>query len=205
MNSISYSLFKNESLLSILVLIFIVFLLCLLLKKILPPFTYKRSQVDKVEYVPASSKTTYTKKDLYWILLLTGIYAVVSLYDLGHTKMPSTTWQPSSNEQQIIFELNKTHQEYLNFSMQSTPNFNNKVFLTISYKKNVLLKVMLKKGIYIDQYLQDMCMRFLILHYTLKQERNIANHAIGERKTNVYDIKEAIAGYIDLARILYRA
>lgn len=94
---------------------------------------------------------------------------------------------------------------YLNFSMQSTPNFNNKVFLTISYKKNVLLKVMLKKGIYIDQYLQDMCMRFLILHYTLKQERNIANHAIGERKTNVYDIKEAIAGYIDLARILYRA
>ena len=29
--------------------------------------------------------------------------------------------------------------------------------------------------------------------------------AIGERKTNVYDIKEAIAGYIDLARILYRA
>lgn len=45
----------------------------------------------------------------------------------------------------------------------------------------------------------------LILHYTLKQERNIANHAIGERKTNVYDIKEAIAGYIDLARILYRA
>lgn len=109
------------------------------------------------------------------------------------------------NGKQIIFELNKTHQEYLNFSMQSTPNFNNKVFLTISYKKNVLLKVMLKKGIYIDQYLQDMCMRFLILHYTLKQERNIANHAIGERKTNVYDIKEAIAGYIDLARILYRA
>ena len=80
-----------------------------------------------------------------------------------------------------------------------------KVFLTISYKKNVLLKVMLKKGIYIDQYLQDMCMRFLILHYTLKQERNITNHAIGERKTNVYDIKEAIAGYIDLARILYKA
>lgn len=109
------------------------------------------------------------------------------------------------NGKQIIFELNKTHQEYLNFSMQSTPNFNNKVFLTVSYKKNVLLKVMLKKGIYIDQYLQDMCMRFLILHYTLKQERNIANHAIGERKTNVYDIKEAIAGYIDLARILYRA
>ena len=109
------------------------------------------------------------------------------------------------NGKQIIFELNKTHQEYLNFSMQSTPNFNNKVFLTISYKKNVLLKVMLKKGIYIDQYLQDMCMRFLILHYTLKQERNIANHAIGERKTNVYDIKEVIAGYIDLARILYRA
>ena len=109
------------------------------------------------------------------------------------------------NGKQIIFELNKTHQEYLKFSMQSTPNFNNKVFLTISYKKNVLLKVMLKKGIYIDQYLQDMCMRFLILHYTLKQERNIANHAMGERKTNVYDIKEAIAGYIDLARILYRA
>ena len=105
MNSISYSLFKNESLLSILVLIFIIFLFCLLLKKLLPPFTYKRPQVDIVEYVPASSRTAYTKKDLFWILLLTGIYAVVSLYDLGHTKMPSTTWQPSSNEQQIIFEL----------------------------------------------------------------------------------------------------
>lgn len=98
MNSISYSLFKNESLLSILVLIFIVFLFCLLLKKLLPPFTYKRPQVDKVEYVPASSRTAYTKKDFFWILLLTGIYAVISLYDLGHTKMPSTTWQPSSNE-----------------------------------------------------------------------------------------------------------
>lgn len=109
------------------------------------------------------------------------------------------------NGKHILFELNKTHQEYLDFYLPFWPDFNNKIFLNVSYGKRVALKVMLKKEIYINQDLQDMCMRFLILHYTLKQERNIANHAIGERKTNVYDIKEAIAGYIDLARILYRA
>lgn len=109
------------------------------------------------------------------------------------------------NGKHISFELNKTHQEYLDFYLPFWPDFKNKIFLTVSRGKSVALKVMLKNEIYINQDLQDMCMRFLILHYTLKQERNIANHAIGERKTNVYDIKEAIAGYIDLARILYRA
>lgn len=101
--------------------------------------------------------------------------------------------------------MNKNRQDYLDFYLPFWPEFDNKIFLSIEHGKNVAFKVMLKNKIYKNQDLQDMCMRFLILHYTLKQERNIANHAIGERKTNVYDIKEAIAGYIDLARILYRA
>ena len=109
------------------------------------------------------------------------------------------------NDKPILLELNKNQQDYLYFNLPFWPALYNKIFLSIEQGKKVAFKVMLKNKIYKNQDLQDMCMRFLILHYTLKQERNIANHAMGERRTNVDDIKEAIAGYIELARILYKA
>ncbi len=106
MNSISYSIFKNESLLAILLLILLILIVCLILKKIIPSFTVSRPKLITSESdLPSSSITRYTNLDLIWIIFLTSAYSVVSLYALGNTTMPTTTWQPTSESQQIIFEL----------------------------------------------------------------------------------------------------
>lgn len=49
----------------------------------------------------------YTKKDYRNLLLVTGCYAIVSLWNLGSTTFPTTTWQPSSDRVDIIFSLDK--------------------------------------------------------------------------------------------------
>ncbi len=105
MNSISYLIFKNESLLAILLMIFIAFFICLILKKIIPSFTYQRPKLTNESHLRPSSTIKYTNIDLVWMIFLTSIYAIVSMYKLGNTTMPTTTWQPSNSSQQIIFEL----------------------------------------------------------------------------------------------------
>ena len=126
MRNISYTLFRNDALLYILLLSLLVIGIGYLLNKFLPSFTKKRPIINKVEGLPSTKITTYTKKDLIWILVLTGIYAVVSLFDLGHTKMPNTTWQPVNESQAIIFELAEdTHfDEFIVFYCEGDNNSN---------------------------------------------------------------------------------
>ena len=59
----------------------------------------------KDSLLPSSKKTMYSKKDYYYIVLLTGIYAIVSGWMLGNPTFPNTTWQPSTTPQTIILEL----------------------------------------------------------------------------------------------------
>ena len=48
---------------------------------------------------------SYRKKDIRNIIWITGIYAIISFYQLGSLKFPVTTWQPSKTGQDIVFEL----------------------------------------------------------------------------------------------------
>lgn len=49
----------------------------------------------------------HSKTDLRNLLLITGCYAIISLWHLGSTVFPTTTWQPSEQKQEIIFHLTK--------------------------------------------------------------------------------------------------
>lgn len=48
----------------------------------------------------------YTHKDWYYVTVVTVLYGIVSLWQLGGTRMPSTTWQPTQEvPQSFILEL----------------------------------------------------------------------------------------------------
>ena len=56
-------------------------------------------------HLPAFTCRSYTKKDIRNIILITGVYGIVSFWKLGSLTFPVTTWQPSEIYQQIIFRL----------------------------------------------------------------------------------------------------
>lgn len=51
------------------------------------------------------SLTKLTKFDLLAIILITGIYAVIALYDLGDRKAPTTNWETATTGTSIVLEL----------------------------------------------------------------------------------------------------
>lgn len=87
MAQISYYLFRNTELVPIILLIALPILLYLFLKD------------------DNKDTNTINKNDTINILIITLIYGIVSLWKLGTTSFPSTTWQPSSDRQSIILEL----------------------------------------------------------------------------------------------------
>ncbi len=84
MNKLSLTLFKDEALLSILLLVALAFIICFVL--------YKIAKKERI-------------KEIICVLFLTLAYSIVSLYALGNTSIPTTTWQPYSNYDEIIFKL----------------------------------------------------------------------------------------------------
>lgn len=84
MDKLSIFLFKDEALLNILLYIVVLTILCFLI--------YKFSKNEKT-------------KEIISVIFLTLAYSIVSLYALGNTIMPTTTWQPSSSLDEIIFVL----------------------------------------------------------------------------------------------------
>ncbi len=81
MKNISLLLFKDEELLMLVLLsILIVGIVYLLSKKV-------------------------NKKDFFPLLSITLVYALISLWNLGSNKMPSTTWQPLEAYQSFILEV----------------------------------------------------------------------------------------------------
>lgn len=54
------------------------------------------------------------RKDGILMLVVTALYAVVTLTTLGSTKAPQTTWKSSSSNEQVIIDLGK---QYTDFSM----------------------------------------------------------------------------------------
>lgn len=56
---------------------------------------------------PSKVYKGYDKNDWRNLILITGLYAIVSFWQLGSASMPVTTWQPAHNitSQDIVFEL----------------------------------------------------------------------------------------------------
>lgn len=111
MQEISYFLFRNTELLNILILCVIAVLLSILIAKFIP-FKEKETKENTVSthlsfLKPSRDSVPFTRKDFKWVLILTSVYAVISLYALGNTTMPTTTWQPSYEDQTIIFQLDE--------------------------------------------------------------------------------------------------
>ena len=80
------------------------------------PIRWKEDQKQekKQEHLPwfhGTRKTSkWTKKDWWYVSVLTVCYAIVSFWQLGSTKFPSTTWQPSTTPQSVVLELTEdTH------------------------------------------------------------------------------------------------
>ena len=68
----------------------------------------------KQEHLPwfhgTRKASKWTKKDWWYVSVLTVCYAIVSFWQLGSTKFPSTTWQPSTTPQSVVLELTEdTH------------------------------------------------------------------------------------------------
>lgn len=72
----------------------------------------------------SDAKLGLTRRDGLIMLLVTLIYAVVALTNLGSTKAPQTAWKSSSAEERVYIDLG---QHYENFSMLyfAQPSYNN--------------------------------------------------------------------------------
>lgn len=84
MENLSLSLFGNEELISIMITCGIVAIMIFILFKLL-----KKN----------------IKSDAFSILLITSMYAIISLWQLGSTKIPQTWWQPEATNEFITFEV----------------------------------------------------------------------------------------------------
>ena len=109
MKNLSLEYFNDAALLP-------VALLCFLFSTVIWIYFYfikdKTMQEEEKKDVPVLSFVhstkpypSYRKKDIRNIIWITGIYAIISFYQLGSLKFPVTTWQPSKTGQDIVFEL----------------------------------------------------------------------------------------------------
>jgi len=89
MEKLSYELCRNTELIP-LFLVCSFFIVCIFLL---------------FHHLPAFTCRSYTRKDIRNIILITGVYGIVSFWKLGSMTFPVTTWQPSEINQQIIFRL----------------------------------------------------------------------------------------------------
>ncbi len=115
MRSLSLRLFQDAELLPM-VLCCLCAVLVLWLVFRYAPIRWKEDQKQekKQEHLPwfhGTRKTSkWTKKDWWYVSVLTVCYAIVSFWQLGSTKFPSTTWQPSTTPQSVVLELTEdTH------------------------------------------------------------------------------------------------
>lgn len=108
MKQLSYLLTQDTELLTLIIILSFFFCGCtFLFKKYLKEELPVEEETEKTSF-PTKRKIRYTKKDYYYIILLTGMYAIVSIWRLGSTSFAQTTWQPQENQQSFIIELTDT-------------------------------------------------------------------------------------------------
>ncbi|MBP3891794.1 MAG: glycosyltransferase family 39 protein [Solobacterium sp.] len=109
---LSYLLFQNSVLFLLLLYSLLAFLgLLFIFTKLSFPKQEVKKKTSALSFVcPSRAQMTYTKKDYFFLALLTILYAIFSLHRLGSTTFPTTTWQPVKEKQEIILQLNEnTH------------------------------------------------------------------------------------------------
>lgn len=105
------------------------------------------------------------------------------------------------NEKKYDFGINlyENREYYTSISFKHkkpTINKNNKLELRKKYKNSIFVDAQIKNN-------DENVIRLLLLHYALKEERNNTNHASSIRKYTSENIRDAIGGYVDLARKIY--
>lgn len=114
MRSLSLTLFQDTELLPLLLVMAAAATLIVLFFKYAPIHwkkeTSERKPIEKHFYRTSRPKAVYFKKDWFAVVLITVLYAIVSFWQLGSSTFPSTTWQPTKENQTIILELTEdTH------------------------------------------------------------------------------------------------
>lgn len=103
-------MFRDTELLSILIVCLLFTGVIFLLFHFLPERKKREEKrtVPGLPFIhPSREYHGYEKKDWCNLILITGIYAIISFWQLGSSVMPVTTWQPTSpsGSQDVVFEL----------------------------------------------------------------------------------------------------
>lgn len=113
MSSISLAIFKDTELLPLLLTMAAAAVLIMLFFRFAPIQWKKSSKAEPTDnhlFRHSASKPIYTRTDWLAVTLITALYAIVSFWQLGSSTFPSTTWQPTKENQSIILELTEdTH------------------------------------------------------------------------------------------------
>lgn len=111
MKELSLKLFQDTELIPI-VLVSLIFctIICLLFHFI-PERKTKEIEQNDHDHLPfihyTQKNPKYTNKDIRNIILVTGVYAIVSMWNLGTAVFPVTTWQPVKEGQDVVFALSE--------------------------------------------------------------------------------------------------
>ena len=102
MRDLSFLIFKDTELLGLMLACLLAAGLISLLFRYLP-FRQTSGKTEDRGLLP--DWQPYRKKDWYYVTLITVLYAIVSLWQLGSAVFPVTTWQPSAPSQTFVLEL----------------------------------------------------------------------------------------------------
>jgi len=109
LKSLSLSIFHNEELLSLLLVSLAVFLLLYTIFKRKGAFL-ESIQQPELECPSTIQKSRprflWTKQDTFYILIITILYSIVSLWNLGTLRVPESYWQPIEQDESIILYMN---------------------------------------------------------------------------------------------------
>ena len=109
MQGLSFRLFKDTELLMLALACLTAAGLISLLFRFLP-FRQRPAQTDGTAATGLPAWQPYRKKDWYYDTLITVFYTIVSLWQLGSSVFPVTTWQPSAPAQSFVLVLDEdTH------------------------------------------------------------------------------------------------
>ena len=95
MNSLSFTLFKNEELISILIASVITAAFC----------------AAVFHFINSHSKKKLPRETLF-VSIIVLIYSLVSFTKLGSTKFPSSTWEPTTTPQEVILKVGGDSSNY---------------------------------------------------------------------------------------------
>ena len=108
MKQLSLSIFQNTETLSLLLLSLFVVMIVNLIVHFLPLCRESEDRIipPVLSYAKASRNFhIWSKKDVMACTVITALYALFSLWQLGSLKFPETTWQPAGDQQEITFAL----------------------------------------------------------------------------------------------------